>query len=391
VVICPDIGADDPVTNTFGSYETVETFVFARLPIMSEKTKIRAGVMGASGYGGVELARLLAMHPHAEMTAATASGERAGAKLSDLFPSLRGLCDIVCEEFDAENLASKCDVVFMALPHGKAFDIARPLLELGVKVIDLGADFRLRDVEEYKQWYKLDHAAPDLLAEAVYGLPEWNRDKIKGARLIANPGCYPTSAILTLAPFVAAGAIDNKSIIVDAASGTSGAGRSSFGLGMHFPELHGDFKAYNVAGHRHTPEIEQGLHDVLGDASGDRSFKISFTAHLLPIARGILATSYATLKSTLSTEDALQILHDKYDEEPFVRIHPAGSLPQVKHVAGSNFCDIGAVVDSRTNRLIVISSEDNLVKGAAGQAVQNMNLMFGLEETSGLMLAPLFP
>ncbi|HEX8833582.1 MAG TPA: N-acetyl-gamma-glutamyl-phosphate reductase [Abditibacteriaceae bacterium] len=360
---------------------------------MSAKTLLRAGVIGASGYGGAELARLLAAHPHAEITAATASAERAGAKLSDLFPSLRGVCDIVCEAFDADHFAAKCDVAFLALPHGKAFDMVPALLNHGVKVIDIGADFRLRDVEEYRQWYKLDHGAPELLTEAVYGLPEWNREEIRGARLVANPGCYPTSAILALAPFVAAEAIDLRSIIVDSASGTSGAGRSSFGLGMHFPELHGDYKAYNVAAHRHTPEIEQGLRDAVAQgASGSTTeFHITFTAHLLPIARGILSTSYATLSQPLTTEGALEILNARYANEPFVRVHPLGELPQIKHVAGSNFCDIGVKVDSRTGRLIVVSAEDNLIKGAAGQAIQNMNLMSGFDESAGLRLAPLFP
>lgn len=351
---------------------------------------LRAGVIGASGYGGAELARLLAGHPHAELTVATASGERAGAKLSDLFVSLRGTTDIVCEEFNADTLAEKCDFVFLALPHGKALDMVPPLLERGLKVVDLGADFRLRDAAIYKQWYKLDHTAPAAQAEAVYGLPEWQRASIKGARLVANPGCYPTSAILALAPFIAKGLVDPGTIIVDSASGSSGAGRSSFGLGMHHPEINGDFKAYNVAGHRHTPEIEQGLSDAVSD-SATKIAPINFTAHLLPISRGILSTSYATMRGALTLEEAHEVLQSRYADEPFVRVSPLGEYPQIKHVAGSNFCDIGVKVDPRTNRVIVISAIDNLVKGAAGQGVQNMNIMNGFDEKAGLMLAPLFP
>ena len=352
--------------------------------------KLQVAVIGASGYGGAELARLLAGHPQAQLARATASGERAGAKLSDLFPSLRGVCEVVCEELDIERLASDCDFVFISLPHGKAMEIVPALLERGVKVCDIGADFRLRDAQEYEQWYKHTHSAPQLLCTAIYGLPEWNRDKIKGARLLSNPGCYPTSAILALAPFVAEDLVRQDSIIVDAASGTSGAGRSSFGLGMHHPEISTDFKAYNVATHRHTPEIEQGLTDAFNDQAAE-PLRITFTAHLLPIARGILSTCYATLHHKTSIEQAQAVLQARYEHEPFVRVLPVGQLPQIKHVSGSNFCDIGVQVDKRTGRLIVISAIDNLVKGAAGQAMQNMNLMCGFDETSGLMSAPVFP
>ena len=355
-------------------------------------SKLRVGIVGASGYGGAEMARLLLNHNHAELTVATASGERTGAKLSDLFPSLRGLCDLECEPFDADNVAEKCDFAFLALGHGKALELAAPLLERDLKVCDFGADFRLRDAETYAQWYKLPHTQPRVLADAIYGLPEWNREEIRGAKLVANPGCYPTSAILALAPFVEAGLVDETSLIVDAASGTSGGGRSSFGVGMHAPEVHGDFKAYNVASHRHTPEIEQGLTDAAG--AGSRivpNLRVTFTAHLLPIARGILATCYATLRAPLSTDDALRVLAKRYENEPFVRLHESGSMPQIKHVVGSNFCDIGAIVDARTGRLVVVSAIDNLVKGAAGQALQNMNLMNTFPEDDGLKTAALFP
>lgn len=352
--------------------------------------KLKVGLIGASGYTGAELARLLAGHPRAELVLATASGERVGQRLSDLFPSLRGIADVRLVEMDLDVIAEQCEVVFIALGHGKALEIAPPLLEKGVRIIDLGADFRLRDPAQYREWYKLEHTAPGAQAEAVYGLPEWQREHIKTAKLLANPGCYPTSAILALAPLVSAGAIEPNSIIVDAASGVSGAGRASFGVGTHFPEHFGDFKAYNVASHRHTPEIEQGLTDA---APGMKAL-VTFTAHLLPIARGILATSYATPTAefqNLTTEEWHQILERPYRGEPFVRVLPPGELPNVKYTAGSNFCDIGIKVDARTGRVIVVSALDNLVKGASGQAVQNMNIMFGFEETAGLGSAPVFP
>ncbi len=347
-------------------------------------------IIGASGYTGAELVRLLATHSRANVVAATASGERAGSKLSDLFPHLRGIGDIVLEEYNPDTIAEKADFAFIALGHGKALEIAPQLLERGLKVCDLGADFRLRDPEIYQEWYKLEHTAIEVLEEAVYGLPEWNREQIKSARMIANPGCYPTSAILALSPFFAADVLDPASIIINSASGTSGAGRSSFGLAMHFPELHDDYKAYNVGAHRHTPEIEQGLLFARGRQS--EPLLITFTAHLLPIARGILSTCYANLVDELDTAQAHAILSERYANEPFVRVRPAGEVPNLKHVIGSNFCDIGVVVDERhSGRLIVVAAEDNLVKGASGQAIQNMNLMCGFPETDGLQVAPSFP
>jgi N-acetyl-gamma-glutamyl-phosphate reductase len=356
---------------------------------LNKDSMLRVAVIGATGYTGAELARLLAAHPRASLTIATASGERAGVPLSTLFPSLRGVCNVVCEELDIERIGNECDFAFIALPHGKALDLVPQLLERGVRVCDLGADFRLRDTAIYEQWYKLPHTAPEALRTAVYGLPEWNRERIEGAEFVANPGCYPTSAILALSPFVAAGAIADGTIIVDAASGSSGGGRSSFGVGFHHPEVSDDFKTYNVAAHRHTPEIEQALMDAA--APGAAPIFVTFTAHLLPIARGILSTCYAGLQLEMTTAEAHALLQDKYAAEPFVRVLPDGELPQIKHVAGSNFCDIGARVDTRTNRLIVVAAEDNLLKGASGQAIQNMNLMCCFEETAGLLSAPVFP
>ena len=357
---------------------------------MSEK--ISVALIGASGYTGSELARLLAGHDGAHLTAATATGERAGRKLSDLFPGLRGVCDIVLEEPNLDAIADTCDVAVIALGHGKALEIAPQLLKRGVRVIDLGADFRLRDAQSYREWYHLEHSARDLLSEVVYGLPEYNREKIKTARIVANPGCYPTSAILALAPFIEKSAIKAHSIIVNSASGVSGAGRASFGVGTHFSELAGDFKAYNVASHRHTPEIEQMLNDVSPNPDDPEARAlITFTAHLLPVARGILSTCYAAPMTEMTSEMAHQILSERYANEPFVRVLPLGEYPQIKYVNGSNFCDVGTKVDARTGRLIVISAEDNLLKGASGQALQNLNIMFGLPETMGLMGAAVFP
>ena len=354
------------------------------------------GLIGASGYTGSELARLLAHHPGAHLALATASGERIGQKLSDLFPSLRSICDITLVEADLDKIAAKCEIAVIALGHGKALDIVPELLKRGVKVIDLGADFRLRDPKIYEEWYHLPHSAPELLDEAVYGLPELHREKIKTAKLVANPGCYPTSAILALAPLIKGDAIKAHSIIVDSASGVSGAGRASFGLGTHFPEQFGDYRAYNVGAHRHTPEIEQGLTDASPDSSDpNKRALVTFTAHLLPVSRGILSTCYAApvdeMSDGLNDHDWREILHRFYEEEPFVRVLPVGEFPSLKAVVGSNFCDIGIKLDTRTGRIIVVSAEDNLLKGASGQAVQNLNLMLGLDETTGLQSAAVFP
>jgi len=371
-----------------------------RLPAMNREQSrddniggVRVALVGASGYTGAELARLLAAHPQAQITAATASGERVGHKLSDLFPSLRAVCDIELEALDADALAEKSDIAFIALGHGKALEIAPALLDRGLKVIDLGADFRLRDAEAYTQWYKLEHTAPKYLRRAEYGLPELWREEIKSARLVANPGCYPTSAILALAPFVAQGLVEVDDLIVNSASGVSGAGRASFSVDYHFPEVEGNFRAYGVGNHRHTPEIEQGLQDAnrlraegpLGQA------RVTFTPHLLPVSRGLLSTCYARLRDDLDTRGALQVLETCYAREPFVRVLPEGVLPSIKSAAGSNFCDIGAVVSPHSGRLVVIAALDNLVKGASGQAIQNMNLMCGLDETLGLHAAGLYP
>jgi N-acetyl-gamma-glutamyl-phosphate reductase len=359
---------------------------------MQGENPIRVGIIGASGYTGAELARLLAYHPHAKLSVATASGERIGQPLSTLFPSLKGVCDLELEALDFDSLAQQCDIVVLAMGHGKALELAAPLLERGLRLIDLGADFRLRDAGVYQQWYHLEHSATDVLKEAVYGLVEWNREAIRSARLVANPGCYPTSAILALAPFIEANAIKAHSIVVDSASGVSGAGRASFGVGTHFPEHFGDYRAYNIASHRHTPEIEQGLSDAALDPNDDeQQAMILFTAHLLPVARGILSTCYAAPLSQLSAPEAHAILKKRYENERFVRVLPPGEWPTIKAVNGSNFCDIACTVDSRTGRLIVVCALDNLLKGASGQAVQNLNVMCGFDESAGLQSAAVFP
>ncbi len=337
---------------------------------------IRAGILGATGYAGAELTRLLSLHKEVTITM-LASKSYAGQKMSDVYPALRGVCDLVLEEADVDVAKEKCDVVFTALPHGVSHNVISALFEKGLKVIDLSGDFRYDDIETYEEWYKVKHACPELLKQSVYGLCELHREKIKKARLIGNPGCYTTCSILGLAPLLKNGAIETKNIIIDAKSGVSGAGRG-LGLDYHFCECTENMKAYKIATHRHTSEIEQELSKVAGE-----EIKLSFTPHLVPMKRGIFATEYANLKKPYTKEELLNMYHDFFKDEPFVRIYDE-ELPESNHVAGSNFVDIGLEVDSRLNRVIVISNIDNLIKGAAGQAIQNMNLMFGLDETEGL-------
>jgi N-acetyl-gamma-glutamyl-phosphate reductase len=290
-----------------------------------------------------------------------------------------------CRELDLPALADKADVVFAALPHGHAVPVAGEVLERGKKFIDLGADFRFGRRDVYEQWYKVEHSGEELLEQAVYGLPEIHRDKIRSASLVGNPGCYPTSVILGLAPLLRNGLIDPGSIIIDSKSGVSGAGRG-LSLGTHFSEVNENFRAYNVGVHRHTPEIEQELSKLAGE-----DVVVSFTPHLTPMNRGILSTMYAGLKQEMTLEQVRSVYEEFYRSEFFVRLLPPGILPQTKAVTGSNHCDIVPVVDPRTGRVVVISAIDNLIKGAAGQAVQNMNLMFGLPETTGLDRPGLYP
>lgn len=338
--------------------------------------QIRVGILGATGYAGVELARLIASHPFAKLTYIV-SHSYVGQKLSDVYPHLKNVVDLTCEELDVQTAKERCDVVFTALPHGASKEVIPALYESGVKIIDLSGDFRYNDIKVYEQWYKQEHTAPELLKKSVYGLPELHREEIKNATLIGNPGCYTTCSILGLAPLLAAGICDTENIIIDAKSGVSGAGRG-LGIDYHFCECTENMKAYKLATHRHTSEIEQELSLVAG-----KDIMLSFSPHLVPMKRGIFATSYANLKQPISHSEVVSLYQKFYDGEPFVRIYESG-LPESNHVAGSNFVDIGFCIDERLNRIIIVSTIDNLFKGAAGQAVQNMNLLFGLDETAGI-------
>ena len=342
---------------------------------------VRVGIVGASGYTGVELARILCNHPGVELTVAT-SRQYAGKPLSHAFPSLRGLVDLLCEDLHGEALAARADLFFTAVPHQTAMNIVPQLLGAGRTVVDLSADFRLHDAAVYEQWYQV-HSARELLPVAVYGLPELHRREIRETRLVANPGCYPTSAVLGLAPLLRAGLIDPDTIIIDAKSGVSGAGRVAQ-AGSLYCEVADGFRAYKVGEHRHTPEIEQELSGISG-----RPVTVSFTPHLVPMSRGILSTIYA--KATGPLADLDELYRDFYREEEFVRTCPQGTYPATQFVRGSNYCDIGCKYDPRTGRVIVLSAIDNVVKGAAGQAVQNMNILCGFPENTGLGTVPLFP
>ena len=348
------------------------------------KNKLRIAIVGSSGYTGGELFRILLNHPGAEVTVVT-SERSAGKPITDIFPHLFGLTDLLCEPLDPEAIAKKADFAFLALPHVTAQEAGSRFHRLGMRVVDLSADYRLSDPALYEQWYEHCHQYPDLLKSAVYGLPELHRERIRKAALIANPGCYPTSAILGLAPVVRERMIDLGTIVIDSKSGVSGAGRNP-SLPYHYPEANEGFMAYKVGTHRHTPEIEQEVSLIAG-----APVTLSFTPHLVPMNRGILTTIYAKLLSTADTGKLHALYQDAYRGEPFVRVLPLGQLPNVRNVRGSNFCDVGVHADPRTGRAVVVTAIDNLVKGASGQAVQNMNLMAGFEETTGLRSAGLFP
>ena len=344
---------------------------------------IKVGIVGGTGYTGVELLRLLATHPQVELTAIT-SRKEDGMPVADMFPSLRGFVKLAFSAPEKARLTD-CDVVFFATPHGVAMTEARALLDAGAKVIDLSADFRLQDLEEWERWYKMKHTAPDLVREAVYGLCELHREKIRGARLVANPGCYPTAMQLALLPLVEAGCVDVEHLIADGKSGVSGAGRKAE-LNLAFSEASDNFAAYNVPGHRHWPETRAQLSQV-----AKRDVGLVFTPHLLPIIRGIEITAYARI----TRETDFQGLFEKrYAGEPFVDVMPAGSHPDTRSVRAANVCRIAVhrpPEGRRSDTLVVLSVIDNLVKGASGQAVQNMNLMFGLPETAGLGGVPVVP
>jgi N-acetyl-gamma-glutamyl-phosphate reductase len=346
--------------------------------------KMRVGIVGATGYTGGELLRFLLNHDQVEITCVT-SKTYGGLPLREAYPSLRDCLDLDCLSLEVEKIAPMADLFFLGLPHKMAMETAIPLVELGKKVIDLSADFRLQDPATYERWYGVPHASISHLKKAVYGLPELHKEQIRGATLIANPGCYPTGAILGLAPLLKERLIELDAIIIDSKSGTSGAGRR-LDLAIHFAECNGGLRAYSVAVHRHTPEIEQELSLLAG-----QPLSVSFTPHLVPIIRGILSTIYVKPHRPLPDREALAIYRDFYREAPFVRVLPEGRLPDTKHVYGSNFCDIGMRFDPRTGRLIVLSAIDNLVKGASGQAIQCMNIQSGFDERKGLWQAGLFP
>lgn len=342
---------------------------------------IKVGIVGGTGYTGVELLRLLALHPEVEVVVITSRAE-AGRAVDELFPNLRGYVSLSFSEPDLAAL-SACDLVYFATPNGTAMTMVPALLEAGVKVIDLAADFRLKDAAEWQHWYGVDHACPELLDEAVYGLPEINREAIRNARLLANPGCYPTAVTLGFLPLVEGGLVDCERLVADAKSGVSGAGRKA-NVGMLLAEASESFKAYGVAGHRHLPEIRQTLETAVGMPVG-----LTFVPHLLPMIRGIHATLYGTLREPGKDLQAAYV--DRYVDEPFVDVLPPGAHPETRSVRGVNVCRIAIHQPQGKDTVVVLSVIDNLVKGAAGQAVQNMNIMFGLEETLGLDQVALMP
>ena len=347
--------------------------------------KLRAAIVGSTGYGGVELIRLLQSHPNVEITSVISSSS-AGALIEEGFPHLTEILENnVLDGVDAAEIAGKADVVFTATPSGVSAKLVPQLLEAGLKVVDLSGDFRLRDGAEYEQWYK--HTAPEdiYLQQAVYGLSEVYGERVAGVDFISNPGCYPTATLLGLVPAIEAGWIKPESIIVDAKSGVSGAGRGT-SLTVHYAEINENFKAYKINKHQHIPEIEQTLTDIAGE-----KVTITFTTHLAPMTRGIMATIYAGMNDQYNEQDFVDLYRKYYTGRPFVRIRNAGVFPATKEVSGSNYCDIGFATDVRTGRVTIVSVIDNVVKGAAGQAIQNLNLMMGWEETLGLGYTPVYP
>ena len=347
-------------------------------------TKLKIAIVGSSGYAGGELFRILLQHSKAAVTAVT-SEKSAGKTIASVFPQLAGLTDLICEPLEPEVIAGKADFIFLALPHVTAQEAAFRFLKLGKKVVDLSADYRLADPALYEKWYEHAHQYPDLLKTAIYGLPELHRQNIQKAILVANPGCYPTSAILGFAPLLKGRLIMPKTIVIDSKSGVSGAGRSP-SPAHHFPEVNEGLMAYKIGTHRHTPEIEQELSALAGEP-----VTVSFTPHLVPMNRGILTTMYSDLKVDMTTQKLHALYESFYRNEPFMRLLPVGQFPNVGNVRGSNFCDIGVYADGRTGRAVIVTAIDNLVKGAAGQAVQNFNLMMGFDETEALKFAGLFP
>lgn len=346
--------------------------------------KIKAAIIGANGYIGGEELRLLLGHPSVEITALT-SRQFAGKRVTEVFPALRGIIDMSLVELDVVDVGSKCDVVFLAIPHSQAMPIVSELMNQDVRIIDYSADFRLKDRNLFEKWYKAEHTAPEFLDKSVYGLPGLYRSELLDAKLVALPGCYPTGALLALAPAIKHGLIDNKQIVINSMSGVSGAGQKPT-QNTHFPEITDNLRAYGITTHRHTPEIEQEISLLAGE-----DVSVLFIPHLVPAIRGILTTVTVESASDTSAEKLAEIYKEFYKDAPFVRICDPGSYPEIRFVRGSNYCDIGLAYDQRTRKLIVISAIDNLCKGAAGQGVQCMNIMFDLPEQSGLGFGGLTP
>ena len=346
--------------------------------------KIKVGIIGGTGYTGVELLRLLVVHPQVDISLITSRSE-AGRQVGDLFPSLRGFTDLAFSQPNS-NAYQECDVVFSATPNGIAMTHARELFEQGVKLIDLAADFRIKDVATWEQWYGMQHACPELVEQAVYGLPELYREQIKNAKIIANPGCYPTATTLGFLPLIEQSLVSTKNLIADTKSGVTGAGRGASVANL-YSEVSDSFKAYAVGGHRHHPEISQNLSNV-----ATKDVDLTFVPHLIPILRGIHATLYADLVDpAMSLEAIHDVYQTRYANEPFVDIMPLGSHPDTRSVKASNMCRIALHKAGGSGKLVVLAVEDNLTKGAAGQAVQNMNIMFGIDETSGLLNPAVLP
>ncbi len=349
---------------------------------------VKIAVVGASGYTGGELLRLLLIHPLIQITAVT-SEKSAGSPVSSVFPHLASVLPLSFESLEPDTIAKRADAVFLALPHTKSLMPVSACLKAGKLVVDLSADYRLKDPRLYETWYKTPHPYPDLLKQAVYGLPELHRKEIQTAKLVASPGCYPTAAILQLAPLMAKGLIQPESVVIDAKSGISGAGRSP-ALPYHFPEAHESLEAYKIGQHRHIPEIEQEL-SALAASRGAAAMRVAFTPHLVPMNRGILSTAYCRLKEPMGQEDLRALYRDFYKGERFIRLQEGEASANPRHVRGSNFCDLALFTDARAGWVVTVAALDNLVKGAAGQAIQAMNLMLGFPEETGLLTPGVYP
>jgi N-acetyl-gamma-glutamyl-phosphate reductase len=345
---------------------------------------MKAAIIGATGFGGIELIRLLQNHPTVDVYSIHSSSQ-AGIALSDVYPHAQFKKDLILEDIDPVEISKNVDIVFLATPPGISANLTPKFLKEDVRIIDLSGDYRLKNSETYKKWYKKEAADEESLTQSVYGLPEWFNKDIQNAKLIANPGCYPTATLLGLGPLVMESLVDLNTIIIDAKSGTSGAGRNPSAI-THFPEMNDNFRIYKVNQHQHIPEIEQFLSQW-----SNQTTMVSFSTHLLPITRGIMATIYATATNGTSEEQLINLYKEMYKNSPFVRIRKQGTFPSTKEVYGSNYCDIGITYDERTNRIMIVAVIDNLVKGAAGQAIQNMNIMLGLDEKTGIDLYPVYP